>query len=84
MDGQPVAWINAASSGAPTGAMGAHAALRKVLGYTGSVIVEDACMRLPVERRLMGDDGAIADPAVRAQLAAVIERLGVEPANRAV
>lgn len=36
--------------GAPTGAADAHASLRKVLGYTGSEIVEEACARIPVSR----------------------------------
>ncbi|THF67872.1 NAD(P)H-dependent oxidoreductase [Deinococcus sp. Arct2-2] len=75
MNGQPVAWINAAGCGAPTGAVDAHATLLKVLSYTGSVVVEGACMRLPVERRMVGNQDTITDPAVRTQLMVVIEQL---------
>src|SRR3954449_4430350 len=46
--GKPVAWINSAGPAAPTAAAGAHDSLRAVLGYTGSVIVEAACVRIPI------------------------------------
>lgn len=48
--GMPVAWVNASGPAAPTGAADAHDSLRKVLGYTGSDIVEAACVRVPVPR----------------------------------
>ena len=41
---KPVAWINAAGAAAPTGAADAHDSLRKVLGYAGADIVEEACV----------------------------------------
>jgi len=72
---KPVAWINAAGAAAPTGAADAHDSLRKVLGYAGADIVQDACARIPVERSLVGPDGLITDEAVRAQIAAVVGRL---------
>jgi len=72
---KPVAWINAAGTAAPTGAADAHDSLRKVLGYAGADIVEDACVRIPVERSLVGDDGAVADAGVRAAIADVVGRL---------
>jgi len=72
---KPVAWINAAGTAAPTGAADAHDSLRKVLGYAGADIVEDACVRIPVERSLVGDDGAVADAGVRAAIADAVGRL---------
>jgi chromate reductase len=62
--GMPVAWVNAASVAAPTGAADAHASLRRVLGYTGSDIVEEACLRLPLSHGAAGPDGLIGDPDV--------------------
>jgi chromate reductase, NAD(P)H dehydrogenase (quinone) len=72
---KPVAWINAAGAAAPTGAADAHESLRKVLGYAGADIVEDACARIPVDRALVGDDGVIGNPAVRAEIAGAVSRL---------
>jgi chromate reductase, NAD(P)H dehydrogenase (quinone) len=72
---KPVAWINAAGAAAPSGAADAHDSLRKVLGYAGADIVEDACARIPVERSLVGSDGQVADAAVRDQIAAALSRL---------
>jgi NAD(P)H-dependent FMN reductase len=72
---KPVAWINAAGAAAPTGAADAHDSLRKVLGYAGADIVEDACARIPVDRALVGEDGLVTDPEVRDQIAAALGRL---------
>ncbi|NIH85010.1 NADPH-dependent FMN reductase [Amycolatopsis granulosa] len=65
MDGKPVAWINVSSS--ITGAAGAHASLRTVLGYLSTRIVEDACVHIPVPRNAVGVDGLVHDDAVREQ-----------------
>jgi chromate reductase len=73
--GKPVAWINAAGPAAPTGAADAHDSLRKVLGYVGAVIVEEACVRIPVERNAIGPEGTIADPELRAQIASSLATL---------
>jgi NAD(P)H-dependent FMN reductase len=67
--GKPVAWVNAA---APGRGQGAEATLRTVLGYTGADIVESACTRIPVDRRMVGADGVITDPGVREQLGEVL------------
>ena len=72
---KPVAWINAAGAAAPTGAADAHASLRKVLGYAGADIVEDACARIPVERAQVGEDGLITDAAVRDQIGEAVAKL---------
>ncbi len=71
---KPVAWINSASIAAPTGGADAHESLRKVLGYVGADIVEDAITRLPISRDAI-DDGLVADPNARAHLAGVINKL---------
>lgn len=62
---KPVAWINASGTAAPTGGADAHESLRKVLGWVGADIVEDACARIPVPRDAIGPDGAIADRSIR-------------------
>ena len=72
---KPVAWINAAGAAAPTGAADAHASLRKVLGYAGADIVEDACARIPVERAQVGEEGLITDAAVRDQIGEAVAKL---------
>ncbi len=59
---KPVAWINAAGPAAPSGAADAHASLRKVLGYAGADIVDDACCRIPITRQNVGASGRIRDP----------------------
>ena len=70
--GKPVAWINVAAGGRGTGAQ-EHLAL--VLRYVGSVAVEPACVLVPVPRGAAGPDGTIADPAIRAALAASLTGL---------
>ncbi|MBH1937447.1 NAD(P)H-dependent oxidoreductase [Streptomyces sp. AV19] len=66
---KPVAWVNAA---APGRGQGAEATLRTVLGYTGGAVVEEACVRVPVGRQLVGGDGVITDPEVRDRIRAVL------------
>ena len=60
---KPVAWINVA---APGRGENAHESLRKVLGYVGAEIVEEACVRIPVAHQDVGEDGLLADAEVRA------------------
>lgn len=78
---KPVAWVNAARGAAPTGAADAHASLRKVLGYVHAEIVEDACVRIPVPRGAVGEDGLIADAAIRVALAEVLAALAAHVAR---
>ncbi len=78
---KPVAWINAAGAAAPTGAADAHESLRKVLGYAGADIVEDACVRIPVDRALVGSDGLVTDAETRDQIAAAVGRLAEHAAS---
>jgi chromate reductase, NAD(P)H dehydrogenase (quinone) len=60
---KPTAWINVSASS--TRAADAHASLRKVLGYTGAAIVENACMHIPVHSSTIDDQGLVADDEVR-------------------
>jgi NAD(P)H-dependent FMN reductase len=69
--GKPVGWINVAAGGS---AGGAHDTLRVVLGYAGSTIVEDACVRIPVGRADLRD-GSVHEPALVAELRSVASRL---------
>jgi NAD(P)H-dependent FMN reductase len=78
MDRRPVAWINASTG--PTDAAGAHASLRAVLGWAGADIVEAAVARVPVPRSAVGEDGLVADPALRAGIGASIAALTSHPA----
>jgi NAD(P)H-dependent FMN reductase len=73
--GMPVGWVNVSGPASPTGAAGAHGSLRAVLTYTGTDIVEAACVRIPVTRGAIGPDGLIADEAVREGATAVLTAL---------
>jgi chromate reductase len=75
MDRMPVAWVNISSVAAPTGGSDAHESLRKVLGYLNANIIEDACVRIPMQRSDIGFDGLIPNPAVRQQIAEVLAML---------
>jgi len=86
---KPTAWINAA---APGRGHGAEATLRTVLGYTGAHVVDAACLKLPVDRGAVSEDGLLTDPDARRRLgealtvlaAASAEALAsAEPAERA-
>jgi chromate reductase, NAD(P)H dehydrogenase (quinone) len=71
----PVAWINVSGAAAPTGGADAHESLRKVLGYTGARIVEDAVLRLPLSRDDVGADGLIAPSEAREAIAGAMRGL---------
>jgi NAD(P)H-dependent FMN reductase len=70
---QPVAWINVSAGGSE--ARNAFDSLRKVLGYAGTKLVEDACRHIPVQRSDVGADGLIAAPAIRDEIRDVVTRL---------
>jgi chromate reductase len=72
---KPIAWINVSGPAAPSGGADAHESLRKVVGYISMEIVEEACVRIPVARDAIGEDGLIADPAIRSPLAAALGAL---------
>src|SRR5262245_13444295 len=67
--GKPVAWLNVAAAGRGEGA---SAGLETVLRYVGATVVERACARLPVGREMVGPDGLVADPTIRAGIADVL------------
>lgn len=75
MDGMPTAWINVSGAAAPSGGADAHDSLRKVLGYTGSEIVGDAILRLPLSRNEVGDDGLIAPDEARSAIGGAVATL---------
>jgi chromate reductase, NAD(P)H dehydrogenase (quinone) len=70
---KPTGWVNASSS--PTGAAGAHASLRTVLGYVDADVVDAACAHIPVRHGVVGPDGTITEPAIRTQIATVVRAL---------
>ena len=78
---KPVAWVNVSTS--PTGAADAHESLRTVLGYVHAAVVKEACTPIPVRRDMVGADGLIADPSVRAQIVATITALAAYRPDRA-
>jgi chromate reductase len=69
---KPVAWVN--TSAAPTGAADAHDSLRKVLHYAHAVVVEDACVAIPVTRQMV-HDGLISEPSIHTRVLAVLTAL---------
>ncbi len=75
----PVAWVNAA---APGRGVNADDSLRKVLGYVGADIVEQACVRIPVAREAIDADGLIADDGIRAGLTTVLAGLAAHVERR--
>lgn len=79
--GMPVGWVNVSGPASPTGAAGAHDSLRAVLTYTGTDIVEAACVRLAVPRGAVGADGLVADAQVRETAAAVLSQLAARAAG---
>jgi chromate reductase len=75
MDAMPTAWINVSGAAAPSGGADAHDSLRKVLGFTGAEIVEDAVLRLPLARGDIGEDGLVTPPEAREQIAHALSML---------
>jgi chromate reductase, NAD(P)H dehydrogenase (quinone) len=71
--GKPVAWLTVAAPGRGTGA---EQTLRLVLGYVGAAVLEPACARIEVRREQVGPDGLVADPGLRAALAAQLAAVG--------
>jgi NAD(P)H-dependent FMN reductase len=72
---KPIAWINVSGPAAPSGGADAHDSLRRVVGYLGMEIVEEACARIPLARSDVGDDGLVAVPATRARVAEALAAL---------
>jgi chromate reductase, NAD(P)H dehydrogenase (quinone) len=68
---KPVAWMNAS----PRGAHNAHESLGKVLGYVHALVVEAACVHVPVTEAQIDGDGTISDRIVRERIAAALSEL---------
>jgi NAD(P)H-dependent FMN reductase len=75
MDAMPTAWINVSGAAAPSGGADAHDSLRKVLGFTGAQIVEDACLRLPLARGDVGEDGLVTPPEAHEEIVKTMSTL---------
>ena len=67
--GKPVAWINVAAEGRGTGA---EATMATVLGYVGAEIIGRACVRVPVPRDAVAEDGALRSDELRARFAEIV------------
>lgn len=78
---KPVAWVNVSGPAAPTGGADAHDSLRKVLAYVHADVVEPACIRVPLTRDSVADDGTIADAGSRERIAAMLTTLASELAR---
>jgi chromate reductase len=78
--GKPVAWINVSGIQAPTRGADAHASLRRVLGYLGAELVEDAIAEVPVPRSAV-EDGVITDPEIASVIAGSLAALAAHVAT---
>jgi NAD(P)H-dependent FMN reductase len=67
-----VGWINPSNHG---GADGTYATLRTVLGFIGTTIVEDACVKIAVTRDMVDSNGLITDQEVRRVLISALAAL---------
>ena len=68
----PAAWVNAAQPGRGENA---DESLRKVLGYVGADVAEEAVRRVYVPHGSAGEDGTVGDAEARAGIAAVLAAL---------
>jgi chromate reductase, NAD(P)H dehydrogenase (quinone) len=69
---KPVAWLNVAPEGRGNGA---SAELAVVLGYLGTEVIEEACVRLTLAPGSVGGDGTATDPTYRDSLTAVLRTI---------
>jgi chromate reductase len=69
---KPVAWINTSARGA----VHAHQSLRLVLAYAKAVVVEPACVHVPVSATDVDERGLVADRATRDRVAGALVHLG--------
>jgi NAD(P)H-dependent FMN reductase len=71
LDTKPVCWFNPS----PRGAVNAYESLRTVLTYANAVIVEDACLHIPLTAASLDGTGVVADPDVATRLAEALHIL---------
>lgn len=67
ISGKPTAWINPSTN--PLRAKDTYASLAMVLGYTGAVLIDEACADVPVSRQSINSDGLIHDETIRQEIA---------------
>ena len=72
MNGKPVAYVNVS----PRGAALAHTSLRSVLGYLGALIVEPACVDVPLTGDSRGRGRPLVSDEIRAHVTAAVVALG--------
>jgi chromate reductase, NAD(P)H dehydrogenase (quinone) len=63
---KPAAWINISSSA--VGAAQTHESLTTVLRYTGTKVIDAACVRIPVHRDAIGANGLIDDASIEVEI----------------
>lgn len=63
ISGIPTAWINPSTN--PLRAKDTYLSLATVLGYTGAVLIDEACVDVPVQRQSISPDGLIHDETIR-------------------
>lgn len=68
---KPTGWIN--PSAILNRSVGTYASLRTVLEYTDALVVDGACVDVPVPRTLVGEDGMVHDAGI---CAAISQALG--------
>jgi NAD(P)H-dependent FMN reductase len=68
LDTKPVCWFNPSSRGAVL----AYQSLRVVLRYANAVLVEDACVDVPLTAASLGPAGLVTDPAVARRVSAAL------------
>jgi NAD(P)H-dependent FMN reductase len=69
---KPAAWLNAS----PRGAVDAHAELRRVLSYAHALLVEPACVNLPITQDMV-NDGKIMRTDVTDAVTRAVEALAL-------
>ena len=81
---KPIGWINVSGPAAPSGGADAHDSLRKVLRYAHADVVEEACVRVPLERGVVGEDGLVHDAEARAGIARALDELARHVESRSI
>lgn len=70
---KPVGWLN--PSPHEHGAERTYEMLRVVLGYVNADLVEAACVRAPVRRDRVAEDGLVTDPLARERIETAVRAL---------
>lgn len=73
LNDKPVAWVGVAADARRGG--GAHATLATVLGYVQAVVIDEACVHVPIASDMVGADGVVEDPVTRAAIAGAVAAL---------